>query len=58
MTISSVGRAFRPVGRFFASISDTIVSAQKAQEIMSMPDSHFKKNGTTRDQAMRRLMNL
>lgn len=51
-------RAFSPIGRFFGEAVDSIARARLATELLNTPDSVFERGGSTRDQAMRRIMGL
>ncbi|MDF1777663.1 MAG: hypothetical protein P1V13_16655 [Rhizobiaceae bacterium] len=50
--------AFGSFGRFFGEAADSIARARLATELLNTPDSVFERGGSTRDQAMRRLMGL
>ena len=43
---------------FFGEAADSIARARLATELLNTPDSVFERGGSTRDQAMRRLMGL
>ncbi|MGI9402714.1 MAG: hypothetical protein ACR2O0_15765 [Rhizobiaceae bacterium] len=48
---------FGPVGRFFGSAASSLIVARQANALVNAPDSVFRARGTTRDQALRDLMN-
>lgn len=48
---------FGPVGRFFGAAAASLVVARQANALVNTPDSVFRARGTTRDEALRNLMN-
>ena len=48
---------FGPVGRFFGAAAASLVVARQANALVNTPDSAFRARGTTRDEALRNLMN-
>ena len=55
---SRASRAIGSFGRFFGEAVDSIARARLATEILNTPESVFERRGTTRDQAMRRIMDI
>ncbi|MCR9124402.1 MAG: hypothetical protein NXH91_19245 [Phyllobacteriaceae bacterium] len=55
---SPSSRSFlRPVGRFMRGAAKTIDFARQASAIADTPESVFEARGTTRDKALRALLN-
>ena len=55
---SSNSRSFlQPVGRFVRNAAETFEFARRANAIIDTPDSVFEARGTTRDKALRALLN-
>ena len=51
-------RAIEPIGAFLSDFAQSFGRAQRAQAIMSRPDSYFSKRGTTQQDALRRVFEL
>lgn len=47
----------QPVGRFMRGAAETIEFARRANAIADTPESVFEARGTTRDKALRALLN-
>ena len=57
MSRSTSRSLFQPVGRFMRGAAETLEFARRANAIAEAPDSVFQARGTTRDQALRALLN-
>lgn len=55
---SKTVRAIEPIGTFLSDFAQSFGRAQRAQAIMSRPDSYFSKRGTTQQDALRRVFEL
>ena len=55
---SSNSRSFlQPVGRFMRGAAETIEFARRANAIVDIPESVLEARGTTREKALRALLN-
>jgi len=56
MPSSNARSFFRPVGRFMRGAVETIDFARKAHALTQIPDDVFAAHGTTRQAALRKLI--
>ena len=51
-------RAIEPIGTFLSDFAHSFGRAQRAQAIMSRPDSYFAKRGITQQEALRQVFEI
>lgn len=49
---------FNSIGRTFAGIGESVATARAVNELYNTPESVFRARGTTRNAAVRAIMNL